>query len=205
MTPAIFFLTFSFKVIGINCATCAPPAQRALAAVPGVKDAEVDKNDIATVDIPANFDRNKLREALSHAGYDAEFPGEHRPDLFIAPPPAEAMKSFDIVSFDGRSRVDFEKILAPGKATILDFYADWCAPCHALEARIERYMQGHPNVALRRLNVGTWNNVAAHQAADLGATALPYLRVYDKHGKLTAAVSGGDWGELLAAVEKAPH
>ena len=204
MTPSIFFIALSFKVLGIDCASCAPPVVRALSAVHGVKNATVDvKSDTATVDVPDNFDRAKIRQALSNAGFEVEFPDERRTDLFITPLPAEVVKTLDIVSFDGRSRLDLAKIAVPGKVTILDFYADWCAPCHLLEARLQRYLQGHPNVALRRLNIGNWDNVAAHQAADLGAGALPYLRIYDAKGELAAAVTGADWGEVLTAMEKA--
>jgi len=32
MTPSIFFIALSFKVLGLDCATCAPPAVRALSA-----------------------------------------------------------------------------------------------------------------------------------------------------------------------------
>ncbi len=204
MTPSIFFIALSFKVLGLDCATCAPHAERALAAVKGVKSAQVDaKTDQATVDVPASFDRAKIREGLSNAGFQVEFADEKLPDLFITPPPAEVVKTLDIKTYDGKTRLDFAKIMAPGKVTILDFYADWCVPCHVVEARLQRFLQGHPNVAVRRLSIGNWDNVAAHQAADLGATALPYLRVYDGKGDLLGTVTGADWGQVLTAVEKA--
>jgi copper chaperone CopZ len=203
MTPSIFFIALSFKVLGIDCTTCAPPVVRALSAVRGVKNATVDeKSDTATVDVPAGFDRAKIREALSNAGYEVEFPDEKLPDLFIKELSADVVKTLDIQSFNGRTRLDLDKLAVPGKVTIFDYYADWCVPCHVLEARLQRYLKGHPKVALRRLNIGNWDNVAAHQAADLGATALPYLVVYDGKGKVIAAVTGGDWGQLLAAVER---
>jgi copper chaperone CopZ len=195
MTTAIFFIALTFKVVGIDCGMCAPPVRRALAAVPGVKDVQVDAGTgMATVDVPPDFDKAKLRQALVNAGFETEE---------FAPLPADIVKTLDIESFNGRARVDLNKITAPGKITLVDFYGDWCGPCKVLEARIERYMQAHPNIALRRLDIAHWDNVAAHQASDLGATALPYVRVYDAKGKFVTAVTGGMWDEMLGAIEKA--
>jgi hypothetical protein len=64
-------------------------------------------------------------------------------------------------------------------------------------------MVAHPNLAIRRADIGKWNNAAAAQATHLGAEALPYIRVYDAHGKFVTSVTGGMWDEVLAAIEKA--
>jgi copper chaperone CopZ len=194
--------TFTFKVVGIDCAACAPPIVKALNAVDGVKNAKVDpKAKTATVDMPPGFDRKKLRAALSNAGFEAVFPGEQRRE--IEPLPAEVVKTLDIVSFTNGRRVDIAKILAPGKVTIVDFYADWCGPCHVLEARLQHLMQGKKNLAMRRINIGKWDNDAARQATELKAAALPYIRVYDARGNFVRAVTGGMWDEVLGAIEKA--
>ena len=196
MITAIFAIAFTFKVIGIDCAGCGPPIVRALSAVPGVKNAKVDtKTSIVTVDIPENFDKAKLRQALVNAGFETE--------ADFSPLAPEVVKTLDIVAFDGKSKVDIAKALAPGKITVVDFYADWCGPCHVLEARLQRYMLAHPNVALRRIDIGKWNNAGARQATQFGAGALPYVRVYDGKGKFVGAVVGGMWDEVLEAVEKA--
>lgn len=202
MNIAVFLIAFSFKIIGIDCAGCGPPIVKALSAVPGVKNVKVDtKTSMATVDIPSNFDKSKLRDAVSNAGFAAEFPGETRTD--ITPLPPEVVKRLDIVAFDGKSKVDIAKALAPGKVTVVDFYADWCGPCHVLEARLQRYMLAHPTIALRRIDIGKWNNAGARQATQFGAEALPYVRVYDGKGKLVAAVKDGMWDEVLEALAKA--
>ncbi|HXH41390.1 MAG TPA: cation transporter [Thermoanaerobaculia bacterium] len=200
-TP-LFADSLTFKVIGIDCASCAPPVKRALASVAGVTNVKVDvEAQTATVDVPPGFDKLRLREALSNAGFDATFPGERRSDIEALP--ADVVKSLDIVRYDGKSALDFNKVLAAGKVTIVDYYADWCGPCNVLESRLERYMVAHPNLAIRRADIGKWNNAAAAQATHLGAEALPYIRVYDGHGKFVTSVTGGMWDEVLAAIEKA--
>lgn len=194
--------TLTFKVVGIDCAACAPPIVKALNAVDGVKAATVDtKAKTATVDVPTGFDRQKLRVALSNAGFEAVFPGEQRHE--IEPLPADVVKTLDIVSYTDGRRVDLAKAVALGSVTIVDFYADWCGPCHVLEARLQHLMQGKKNLALRRVNIGKWDNDAAKQATELRAEALPYIRVYDGHGNFVAAVTGGMWDEVLSAIAKA--
>jgi len=178
---------------------------KALASVDGVKNAKVDgKRSTATVDVPAGFDRERLRSAISNAGFDAIFPGEKRKEFEALP--AEVVKTLDIVAYDGRKAVDIDAITPQEKITVVDFYADWCGPCRVLETRLQRYMQAHPSVALRRVNIGRWDNAAAKQATkEFRAEALPYVRVYDANGKFVTAVTGGMWDEVLAALEQAEH
>jgi copper chaperone CopZ len=195
--------TLTFKVVGIDCAACAPPIVKALKSVEGVKSAKVDaKTKTATVDVPPQFDRQKLRAALSNAGFEAVFPGEKPRD--IEPLQADVVKSLDIRSYTDGRRVEIASILAAGKVTIVDFYADWCGPCHVLEARLQHLMNGSKkNLAMRRINIGKWDNDAAKQATQLHAEALPYIRIYDVRGKFVTSVTGGMWDEVLAAIEKA--
>ena len=112
-------------------------------------------------------------------------------------------KTLDIRAFDGSRPIDFKAIAAPGKITIVDFYADWCGPCKVLELRMQHLVQGK-NIAVRRVNMGKWDNAAAKQATrDFRLASLPYLRIYDGSGKLAGEIRDGMWNELLDAVEKA--
>ena len=201
--PAAFADTLSFTVVGIDCALCAPPVTKALQSVDGVSNVRVNASaKIATVDVPAGFDKQKIRAALSNAGFAPVFPGEQQKE--IQPLPADVVKTLDIVAYDEGHRVDVGKIMAPGKITIVDFYADWCGPCHVLEARLQHLIAGKRNLAVRRINIGKWDNDAAKQATrEFHAEALPYIRVYDTKGKFVKAVTGGMWDEVLAAIAKA--
>lgn len=200
--PAFASNTLTFTVIGIDCAMCAKPVTSAIESVSGVANVHLDwKAGRATVDVPPNFDRNQIRTALTNAGFDAVFPGETRKE--IEPLPADVVKRLDIVAYPGTSRLDLAKTVVPGKITIVDFYADWCGPCRVLETRIERLMNADQSIALRRVNIGKWDNAAAKQATELHAEALPYIRVYDAKGNFVSAVTGGMWDEVLGAIEKA--
>jgi len=194
---------FTFNVAGIDCEGCAPPIIKALRAVPGVSNVQLDwKSGRVSVDLAPTADKAKLRDALENAGFAAIFPGEKPKELEKLP--ADELKKLDVVTFDGKTKVDVAKALAAGKVTVVDFYADWCGPCVVLEARLQHLMQGKSNLAMRRINIGKWDNAAAKQATrEFRASALPYIRVYDANGKFVEAVTGGMWDEVLGAIEKA--
>ncbi|HVE65612.1 MAG TPA: thioredoxin domain-containing protein [Thermoanaerobaculia bacterium] len=192
-----------FTVIGIDCKECAPPIVKALRDVPGVRNPVLDwKKGVATVDVAPGFDRAKIKKAIDAIGYDAVFPGENRKEF--AALPAEVVRKLDIVSFDGSKKVDLKTIAVPGKITVVDYWAEWCSPCHFLEKRLHHLMNSDPKMSLRRVNVGKWDNAAAKQAtAEFRLEALPYVRVYDARGKFVDDVTGGSWDQFLKVLEKA--
>jgi thiol-disulfide isomerase/thioredoxin len=176
---------------------------KTLESVDGVKNAKVDwKSKTATVDLPSTFDKQKIRTALTNAGFESIFPGEERRE--IQPLPADVVKSLDIIEYNEGKRVDIPTLMAAGKVTIVDFYGAWCGPCRVLETRLQHLMRGKSNLALRRVDIGKWDNEAAKQATrEFHAEALPYIRVYDGRGKFVGAVTGGMWDEVLAMLAKA--
>jgi thiol-disulfide isomerase/thioredoxin len=197
--------SFSFTVIGIDCAACSPPIVKALSSIRGVSNPRVDTTrSTATVDIPAGFDKNRIREALTSLGFGVVFPGE-QPKNGIDSLPEEVRRTLDIKTDTSGQPADIARLVVPGKITILDFYADWCGPCRVLENRLEHLMAGgHTQLAVRRLNIGKWDNGLAKQATrEFKLAALPAIRVYDRKGQFVVAVTGGMWDEVLAAIEKA--
>lgn len=90
-----------------------------------------------------------------------------------------------LISVQGEP-VDVLQHLAPGKFTIVDFYADWCPPCKELEPILEELARVHPaDVAVRKVNIVHWGTpvVTQYGVADFG---LPYLRIYGPDGVMVA-------------------
>jgi len=192
--------TVRFHVIGIECRLCAAPVQRALASTPGVEKAVVDwKKETAEVEVRPGFDRTRLKAALDNIGFVAVLPGETATGFEPLPP--EELAKLDLRRLDGKSSVEEKGLSVAGKTTLIDYYADWCGPCKTLELRLERYMTLHPEIALRRVDIGKWDNAAAREITRQGAASLPYVRVYDASGRLVG--SGGMWDETLALIDKA--
>jgi thiol-disulfide isomerase/thioredoxin len=68
-----------------------------------------------------------------------------------------------------------------GKITVVDFWADWCLPCKPLTRGLERLAADNPNIALRKVEVPTFDTAvaAAHIAS---AKGLPIVWIYNAAG-----------------------
>ncbi|HVE65876.1 MAG TPA: cation transporter, partial [Thermoanaerobaculia bacterium] len=145
--------SFQFTVLGIDCKECAGPIVKALGGLKGARDVKLDwKAGVASVDIPPGFEKARIKTALDAIGYEAVFPGEAQKDL--KPLPDDVVKTLDIVSFDGKQKIDVKRLVAPGKVTVLDYWAEWCSPCKFQDARLQHLVRANPRVAVRRIDVG---------------------------------------------------
>src|SRR5262249_4269366 len=62
----------------------------------------------------------------------------------------------------------------PGKITIIDYWASWCAACKVLEPRLVDLVRAHADtVALRRIDESDSDTFTEH---------LPRIAVFDAHG-----------------------
>lgn len=97
---------------------------------------------------------------------------------------AGAVESGDIalISIMGE-RVDVSRNLAPGKYTIIDFYADWCINCSKVTPMLEDLTRRRGDVALRKINIVHWDTPVV---AQYEVTYLPYLQMYSPSGALVA-------------------
>ena len=75
-----------------------------------------------------------------------------------------------------------EQVLVPGKVTVVDFYADWCAPCKVLEKNLRVEIDGEARIAVRKIDVGQAD--ADEIVARYGVKNLPHVRIYGPDGSL---------------------
>lgn len=83
----------------------------------------------------------------------------------------------------------------PGKLTVIDYAAVWCAPCKVLEELLAAVAREHPDLAVRRYDVG--------DEAPAGMV-LPHVKVYDEAGILLYE-GEGDPAALASDVEAIGH
>jgi len=117
---------------------------------------------------------------------------------FSALPTLPADADFALLSKAGEDVPDLAAHVVPGKVTVFDFYADWCAPCRKIDRHLHGVLQERKDVAVRKLNMVTWETPLAKRYL-ANATSMPVVTVYGRRGKLVATIVGFD----LAALDKA--
>lgn len=99
----------------------------------------------------------------------------------------------------GGGQVDVDRLVVPGKVTIVDFYAEWCGPCRAMAPTLEKLATKDPDVFLRKVDIVEWNSAVARQH---GIKSIPSVRVYDASGKLVGQPTS-DLEAIKGSVETA--
>jgi len=116
--------------------------------------------------------------------------------------------SFDLGSRPSWRGLDHEAVdpatpsLAPvaGRVTVFDLWADWCAPCRELDQRLVELARKHPQLAVRKLEVGDSDSAAWQRYLAPGSFDLPHIKLYDANGALVFERTAPP-AELVRAVE----
>ncbi len=79
----------------------------------------------------------------------------------------------------GMSQKDFEKILAQKKLVLIDFTAEWCAPCKKLKPILEKIAKENPQIAVVPVDFDQNSTIAENYKVD----ALPMLMIFENSKK----------------------
>jgi thiol-disulfide isomerase/thioredoxin len=129
---------------------------------------------------------------------------ECHPDLTFDPLP-NLPPDADVVwlSKQGEDVASLESHVVPGKVTVFDFYADWCAACRKVDGHVfKRLASGDRSIAYRKVNIVTWETpVAARYLTEV--PGLPLIVVFGRDGKRVASLHGADLDALDKAIAAA--
>jgi thiol-disulfide isomerase/thioredoxin len=131
--------------------------------------------------------------------------------LAAAPPAARAKDAKElegypagadvrVLTHDGKAVGPLDKLRVPRKYTVFDLYADWCAPCKLVDARLKQVLAKRKDVAVRKLNVVDFDSPLA---LEMGPKfdSLPWLVVFSPSGRRQDVV-GMDFAELDDALKQ---
>ena len=83
------------------------------------------------------------------------------------------------------SNANFKEVLEKNEVVLIDFYANWCAPCRMLGQVLEEIVETNPNIVVAKINVDEEGELA--QAFNI--RSIPQLYI-SKDGKITQNISG---------------
>ena len=78
-----------------------------------------------------------------------------------------------------------ELVPVPGRITVFDLWAAWCAPCRELDDRLAALARAHPDrLAVRKLDIVDPDSAAWRRHLAPGGFDLPHVKVYGADGVL---------------------
>lgn len=103
--------------------------------------------------------------------------------------------NMSVVSFN---KDYLENVKNSGKIILLDFYADWCGPCHMLSPVVDEFAEENPDFVVGKINV----DKEPELSEEFGVSSIPMLVVM-KDGKiLNKSVGAKSKQQILEMIEK---
>lgn len=126
------------------------------------------------------------------------------PDLTFEPlPPLAPDADVAWLARAGEDVPSLEAHAVPGKVTVFDFYAEWCAACRKVDGHVYRRLAaGDALLAYRKLNIVEWESPLAQRYVK-SIPSLPYVVIYGVDGKPFKSLHGADLAALDQAIAEA--
>src|SRR5262249_36838585 len=138
--------TIVLSVRGMDCYECADKFLPQIKQQPGVRDAKFDRARAeVVVDAAPNVAPESLAAVVQGAGFEASVGAGH--GAYLPPPAYPAGADVQIVSKAGEDIAKLDSVIAAGKATVVDFYAEWCGPCHEVDQHLAKLLATRSDVA----------------------------------------------------------
>ena len=80
-------------------------------------------------------------------------------------------------------------LLVPGRFTIVDYWATWCAPCLQLSPELEEFAGKRPDIVLAKLDVTAWDQPDLDRYLP-GVPGIPVVDLWGPDGKLVKRLIG---------------
>jgi thioredoxin 1 len=115
--------------------------------------------------------------------------------------PAEKKPAGGIITL---SDDDFKEMMGRYDILIVDFWAEWCMPCHAMSPILEDLVKKHPDVTVGKMNV----DMNPRTPAEFGISGIPTL-IFFKGGtpvnKVVGVVPLGNLDKIVKAIKTSPQ
>lgn len=102
-----------------------------------------------------------------------------------------------IIHVNSKDAFNREVILASDTTPVLvDFWADWCAPCKAMNPILEKFAQEHPEVKVVKVDTERDGGISEHY----DVTSIPTMLLFMDRGPRTRIIGARSYGYLESDV-----